>query len=140
MNVVIIKSEIDGGFGMDILIYGNAREKELLIQHMKSEACMAFRLVKYSHAEDYDAYLKLLRLNSYDLIFVMADNAAGMEGVIAAQNVQPESQIIWFSNDKNFVAQSYRLGVAYFAVKPIDEKTVSLATKRCQQKEELIYE
>ena len=66
---------------MDILIYGNTREKELLIQHMKSEACTAFRLLKYSHAEDYDSYLKLLRLNTYDLIFVMADNAAGMEGV-----------------------------------------------------------
>ena len=119
---------------MDILIYGNTREKELLIQHMKSEACMAFRLLKYSHAEDYDSYLKLLRLNTYDLIFVMADNAAGMEGVIAAQNVQPESNIIWFTNDKNFVAQSYRLGVAYFAVKPIDEKTVSMAIRKMSTK------
>lgn len=43
---------------MDVLIYGNAREKELLIQHLKSEACMAFRMVRYSHAEDYDTYLK----------------------------------------------------------------------------------
>jgi len=119
---------------MDILIYGNTREKELLIQHMKSEACTAFRLLKYSHAEDYDSYLKLLRLNTYDLIFVMADNAAGMEGVIAAQNVQPESNIIWFTNDKNFVAQSYRLGVAYFAVKPIDEKTVSMAIRKMSTK------
>lgn len=125
---------------MDILIYGNAREKELLIQHMKSESCMAFRLVQYSHAEDYDAYLKKLRMRKHDLIFVMADNAAGMEGVIAAQNVQPESSIIWFSNDKNFVAQSYRLGVAYFAVKPVDEKTVSLALRRSQQGEEMAYE
>lgn len=59
----------------------------------------------------------------------MADNAAGMEGVIAVQNVHPDTPIVWFSNDKNFVAQSYRLGVAYFAVKPIDEKTVSLMSE-----------
>ncbi len=125
---------------MNVLIYGNAREKELLVQHMKSQASMAFRLVTYSHAEDYDTYLEMLRKHVYDMVFVMTDNAAGMEGVIAVQNVQPDTPIIWFSNDKNFVAQSYRLGVNYFAVKPIDEKIVSLALNRCQQKEEMAYE
>ena len=125
---------------MDVLLYGNAREREILTQHLKSQACMAFRLIRYSHAEDYDTYLKELRSHPCDLIFVMADNAAGMEGVIAAQNVHPDVPIVWFSNDKNFVAQSYRLGVAYFAVKPIDEKTVSLAVKRCQRREEMVYE
>jgi len=125
---------------MDVLIYGNAREKELLIQHLKSEACMAFRMVRYSHAEDYDTYLKKLRSHEHDIVFVMADNAAGMEGVIAVQNVHPDTPIVWFSNDKNFVAQSYRLGVAYFSVKPIDEKTVSLAIKSCQRREEMAYE
>ena len=125
---------------MDVLIYGNAREKELLIQHMKTEAHLAFRMMQYSHAEDYDTYLKKLRSNIYDVVIVMADNAVGMEGVIAAQNVHPEVPIIWFSNDKNFVAQSYRLGVAYFAVKPVDEKTVSLALRRSQQREEMAYE
>lgn len=122
---------------MNILIYGNAREKELLVQHMKSQASMAFRLVTYSHAEDYDTYLAMLREQPYDMVFVMADNAVGMEGVIAVQNVQPDIPIVWFSNDKNFVAQSYRLGVNYFAVKPIDEKIVSLALTRCQRREDL---
>ena len=125
---------------MDVLLYGNAREREILIQHLKSQSCMAFRMIRYSHAEDYDTYLKELRSHQYEMVFVMADNAAGMEGVIAAQNVHPDVPIVWFSNDKNFVAQSYRLGVAYFAVKPIDEKTVSLAVKRCQRREETIYE
>lgn len=125
---------------MNVLIYGDTREKELLVQHMKSQACMAFRLVTYSHADDYDTYLAMLRKHQYDMVFVMADNAAGMEGVIAVQNVQSDTPVVWFSNDKNFVAQSYRLGVNYFAVKPIDEKIVSLAVKRCQQKEEIVYE
>lgn len=125
---------------MNVLIYGSTREKERLVQRMKLQACMAFRLVTYSHAEDYDAYLAMLRNQKYNLVFVMTDNAAGMEGVIAAQNVQPQTPIIWFSNDKNFVAQSYRLGVNYFAVKPITEKVLELALKRCQQKEEMTYE
>ena len=125
---------------MNILIYGNEREKELLIQHMKSQACMAFRQVNYSHADNYVTYLAMLREQAHEMVFVMADNAEGMEGVIAVQNVQPDTPIIWFSNDKNFVAQSYRLGVDYFAVKPIDERILSLALKRCQQKEEMAYE
>lgn len=122
---------------MNVLIYGSTREKELLVQHMKSQASMAFRLVTYSHAEDYDAYLAMLRKQEYDLVFVMADSAAGMEGVIALQNVQPDTPVVWFSNDKNFVAQSYRLGVNYFAVKPVDEKIVNLALTRCQRREDL---
>lgn len=125
---------------MDVLIYGNAIEKQLLIQHMKTEAHLAFRKIQYSHAEDYDTYLRKLRNHIYDVVIVMADNAAGMEGVMAVQNVHPETPIIWFSNDENFVAQSYRLGVTYFAVKPINEKIIHLALKRCQKKEELVYE
>ena len=125
---------------MDVLIYGNANEKELLIQHMKTDPLFVFRRMQYSHAEDYDTYLKELRSRLYDVVIVMADNAAGMEGVIAVQNVHPETPIIWFSNDENFVAQSYRLGVTYFAVKPLSEKMISMALKRCQEKEEVAYE
>lgn len=119
---------------MNILIYGTQGEKELLIQHMKSEASTAFRLINDVHTDNYDEYVDLLRENVYDVIFVMADNAGGMEGVIAAQTIDSEVPIVWFTNDKNFVAQSYRLGVAYFSVKPIDEKQVRLALQRCQQK------
>ena len=125
---------------MDVLIYGNSTEKEILIQHLKTEACTAFRKIRYSHAEDYDFYLKKLRERYYDIVFILADNAVGMEGVIAAQTVHPENPIVWFSNDKNFVAQSYRLGVTYFAVKPVEKKAVTLALKRCRLKEEKIYE
>ncbi len=119
---------------MNILIYGTEKEKELFIQHMKSEASMAFRIVNCDHTDDYDAYIVMLREKAYDIVFVMTDNAAGMEGVIAAQNVHPEAAIVWFSNDKNFVAQSYRLGVNYFSVKPIDGKKVNMAIKRCGKK------
>lgn len=125
---------------MNVLIYGNATDKELLVQHMKSQACMAFRLINYSQTEDYDTFLKLLKSEIYELVFIMMDNAAGMEGVMAVQNLHPDTPVIWFSNDKNFVAQSYRLGVNYFAVKPINEKIISLAIARCQRREEVVYE
>ncbi|MBQ8803955.1 MAG: response regulator [Tyzzerella sp.] len=125
---------------MNVLIYGNATDKELLIQHMKSQACMAFRLINYLQTDDYDTFLKMLKSNEYEMVFVMMDNAAGMEGVIAVQNLHPDTPVIWFSNDKNFVAQSYRLGVTYFSVKPISDKILSLALGRCQRREEVIYE
>ena len=116
---------------MNVLIYGNATDKELLIQHMKSQACMAFRLINYSQTDNYDTFLEMLNSKRYEMIFVMMDNAAGMEGVIAVQNLHPEVPVIWFSNDKNFVAQSYRLGVNYFSTKPINEKILNLALSRC---------
>lgn len=119
---------------MNVLIYGNATDKELLIQHMKSQACMAFRKIDYQQTDNYDKFLELLRTVEYEMVFVMMDNAAGMEGVIAVQNLHPDVPVIWFSNDKNFVAQSYRLGVTYFSVKPINERIVELALKRCQTK------
>ena len=125
---------------MNVLIYGNATDKELLIQHMKSQACMAFRRINYPHTENYDTFLEMLDEEEYEMVFVMMDNAVGMEGVIAVQNLHPDTPIIWFSNDKNFVAQSYRLGVTYFSVKPIEEKTIRLALQRCQRREEFLYE
>ena len=122
---------------MNVLIYGNTREKELIIQHMKSEACMAFRLLHFSQTEDYDEFVDNLQRGEPDLIFVTMDNAAGMEGVIAVKNLYPDTPVVWFSNDKNFVAQSYRLGVDYFSVKPIDERIMNLAVSRCQRREEM---
>lgn len=125
---------------MNVLIYGNTREKELIIQHMKSKACMAFRLLHFTQTEDYDEFVDMLQKSNQDLIFVTMDNAAGMEGVIAVRNLYPDTPVVWFSNDKNFVAQSYRLGVNYFSIKPIEEKNMNLAISRCQRREDLIYE
>ena len=125
---------------MNVLIFGNTADKEIVVQHMKSNACMAFRKIIYSQTDDYDILLQLLGENLYDMAFIMADSAAGMEGVIAVQNISSSTPIVWFSNDKNFVAQSYRLGVDYFAIKPINEKTMNLAIARCQRKGEAVYE
>ena len=125
---------------MNVLIYGNTQEKELIIQHMKSQASLAFRLLHFTQTEDYDEFVDKLQKSNQDLIFVTMDNAAGMEGVIAVRNLHPQTPVVWFSNDKNFVAQSYRLGVNYFSIKPIEEKNMNLAISRCQRREELIYE
>lgn len=118
---------------MNVLIYGNSDDKETLIRLMESQASMAFRILEFTQTDDYDQYVNLLQKKDYEMVFVTMDNAAGMEGVIAVQNLKPEMPIIWFSNDKYFVAQSYRLGVTYFAVKPINEKMIKLALDRYQR-------
>ena len=74
-----------GGVEMNVLIYGTTQEKELIIQHMKSQACMAFRLLHFTQTEDYDEFVDNLQKCEPDLIYVTKDNAAGMEGVIAVK-------------------------------------------------------
>ena len=46
---------------MNILIYGTKKEKELLIQHIKSEPSTAFCIVNNAYTDDYDEYIDLLR-------------------------------------------------------------------------------
>lgn len=121
---------------MNVLVYGVEKDKKQIADYMKNQANMAFRLIEYEQTDDYDIFLELLEKREHDIIIVMMDNAAGMEGTRAAKELKPHTPVIWFSNDKNFVAQSYRLGVTYFSVKPVEEKIFGLALQRCQRKEE----
>lgn len=65
------------------------------------------------------------------LLFVLADGAEGMECVYRAKERKPALPVFWFSDDRNFGIQSYRLDCAYFAPKPITEETVESALRRC---------
>ena len=120
---------------MNVLIYGMENDKSFITHHMRKQADMAFRLIEYHQTDNYDQFLELLE-SEQDIIIVMMDNAAGMEGARAAKELKPHTPVIWFSNDKNFVAQSYRLGVTYFSVKPIEDRIIGLALQRCQRREE----
>ena len=53
-----------------------------------------------------------------------------MESVIATKSLCPKLPIIWFSNDKDFGAQSYRLGTDYFATKPVTNEHLALVAKK----------
>ena len=121
---------------MKVLVYGVEKDKKQIADYMKNQASMAFRHIEYEQTDDYDMFLEFLEKREFDVIIVMMDNAAGMEGARAAKELKPHTPVIWFSNDKHFVAQSYRLGVAYFSVKPVAEKNISLALQRCQRRGE----
>lgn len=98
---------------MNIFIYGSSEDKEDIIRHIEEKTHLAFRVLNFHQTSDQHIFSEALQNRSYELIFVTQDGAAGMEGVITAQNTQPHTPIIWFSNDKDFGVQSYRLGVNF---------------------------
>lgn len=114
---------------MNILVFGSCNETEQLIDLINSHEHYIFRKKSYTKTNDYDEFLKMLQ-KPQDLIFVVENGACGMESVIASKSVCPKTPVIWFSNDKNFGAQSYRLGTEYFGIKPITNEHLALISKK----------
>lgn len=116
---------------MKICYYGLSEEKEnMLILLMKTP--YAFRKTDCELYEDYEAYVKALHSNVYDMIIVSMDGADGMEGVIAAKDANYKIPVVWFSDDNNFGIQAFRLDVTYFSKKPMNESNVKQAFERCK--------
>lgn len=114
---------------MNILVFGPSDEASALVDLIDSHHQFIFRKKSYTAMDDYDEFLKSLK-NKQDIIFILANGAKGMESVIASKSLLPESPVVWFSNDKDFGAQSYRLGTEYFAVKPITDEHLALVAKK----------
>ena len=115
---------------MNIIIYGTKTEYVSLRADLENETVLQYRQIRYRHEEHYDDLLKALSEESYDMIFVLQNGAEGMEGVIASRNLCPNASVIWFSDDKGFGVQSYRLNCSFFAVKPVSVKILSLALEK----------
>ena len=116
---------------MNISIYSNSADREQLCRWIDSNGTLAFRQRKYSCCEGYDDFLRMLEQGQTDLLIISRDGADGMESVIAARELQPDTKLIWFSDDKAFGPQSYRLNCTYFAVKPITADLLENAISRC---------
>lgn len=69
--------------------------------------------------------------NAPSAVFVLMENAAGMEGVIAVRRIYPKLPVAWFSNDRDFAPQAFRLDVEYFTTMPISVDKVEKALKKC---------
>lgn len=65
------------------------------------------------------------------LVIVLADGAAGMECVYLSRMRRPNLPVFWFSDDHEFVMQSYRLDCAYFSTKPATPEKMHNAVSRC---------
>lgn len=118
---------------MKILHYGTEQDFLSVSNVLSHMPDCKDSIKEYAQQDNYDDFLNALTDHYYNLIIVTVDNALGMEGVIAAKNCHPELPLIWFSNDKGFGLQSYRLGCAYFGARPITADKMERALKRCRQ-------
>ena len=114
---------------MNILVFGADNETDNFVDMMDSHQDFVFRKKIYTKTSDYDDFLRKLK-GKYDVVFILTNGAKGMESVIATKDLCPKTPIIWFSNDKDFGAQSYRLGTEYFAAKPITDEHLVLVAKK----------
>lgn len=84
----------------------------------------------YIQTDNSDELLNKLIANSPELIIIVADGAFGMERVIATRKLCPDTTLFWFSDDKDFGAQAYRLNCNYFSAKPITNQKLAKAIER----------
>ena len=66
-----------------------------------------------------------------ELVVVLTNGAAGMEGVYRVREYHPRVPVFWFSDDGDFAMQSYRLNCSYFGLKPVTEGKLRQALYRC---------
>ena len=113
---------------LNIIIYGNHEESSTLISYTEFSPKHIFK-----HTDAYDTFLSYLSQDTPQAVFVLIDGAIGMEGVIAVRNFCPQCPVAWVSNDKGFGIQSYRLGCAFFAEKPLTKKKIATVLERILQ-------
>lgn len=116
---------------MRLLIYGEPDEGNELCSLFDCTP-LAFRKIERHFCPRYEEFLAALRDNPPDAVLVTAEGAAGMESVKAAHSIAENIPIIWFSEDKAFGAESYRLSCRYFGAKPVTERQLTAALERCQ--------
>ena len=113
---------------MKVLLFGRDSECKPIFDFLKCSD----NTQKYSYiqTDDSDELLKMLTTISPELVIIVADGAFGMEKVIATRKLCPDTKLFWFSDDKNFGAQAYRLDCNYFSAKPITEQKLFNAIEK----------
>lgn len=113
------------------LIFGNADECAAAHDALQSLECCASYRHELCHVEDIeDLETKLIDWEP-SLAIVLADGAIGMETVFRLRQRRPCVPVFWFSDDREFSMQSYRLDCAYFSTKPVTREKISSAIARC---------
>lgn len=65
-----------------------------------------------------------------ELVVILKNGAAGMEGVYLSKSRRPDAHTCWFSDDSDFGMQSHRLDCTYFSEKPVTEEKLHRAITR----------
>lgn len=112
-----------------IIIYGTGAE----IAHATRLLHGADRLCDCNVrcAESWHCLQEALTTEPPALLVVLANGAAGMEGVYLARQILPELPVFWFSDDSQFGMQSHRLDCSYFSTKPLTDVKLRKALEHC---------
>lgn len=116
---------------MRTLLYGTAQDETELRTLLFSKPGIQRFTESMICAKELEHFISLLAEQPVDLVLVTANGAGGMEAVRAARKIRLEAPRVWFSNDRDFAVQSYRLGCAYFATKPVTTEKLQKALLRC---------
>ncbi len=116
---------------MNIILYGTSEECRHIREMCETQTFLAFRNVEYIEKNDYESYVHALTEEELAGVLVLADGANGMEGVIASKELRLQVPVVWFSDDKGFGSQSYRLNATYFHAKPVTPELLEIALNKC---------
>ena len=87
---------------------------------------------EYRCVNDLEEFEQALAVWMPSLVIVLADGAAGLESVYRSRLRRPCLPVFWFSDDREFGMQAYRLDCAYFSTKPVTPEKMSSAIRRCE--------
>lgn len=114
------------------LLFGVPHECTAVGQTLDNLDEFAQGLHEYRHVNDIEEFEEVLVNWMPSLIIVLADGATGMESVYRSRQRRPSLPVFWFSDDREFGMQSYRLDCAYFSTKPVTAEKIAHAIKRCE--------
>lgn len=117
--------------GIKALFYGEDCECAAAEEIMRSIPAVRDKRLECRGVSCHDELFNALNEWKPTMTIVLADGAAGMEGVFTVKDNHPRCVVFWFSNDHDFGMMSHRLECAYFSTKPLTEDKLHRAFRRC---------
>lgn len=113
------------------LIFGEKQECWAVGEMIKTKILFGSHTHESIHEDDLELLEEKLVDWEPSLVIVLADGAKGLECVFRTKECRPSLPVFWFSDDREFGMQSYRLNCAYFSTKPVTEEKLHHAIRRC---------
>lgn len=115
-----------------ILFYGNDNEIQSVGELFRKSEALSGSMQHHYSVDDAEEFERVLIDWEPTLIVILFHGAKGMEGAYRARERRPCLPVFWFSDDRDFGMQSYRLNCAYFSTKPITLEKINSAIQRCR--------
>ena len=115
---------------MDIIIYGEKQDENVVTSILDRQPLLAFRQRQYFFCSTEEEYIRTLEATEPELIIVTADGEKGRDGVDEAFRQFPKVARMWFPKEKEYLAKSYELQCTWFTPKPITEEILIKAIER----------